>query len=1194
MAALDDKFHIKIGGYGFMLSMMPRTGRHVYGREEAPHFVNKMSSGDPNYRDSTFFPHFVQNNWLNGFDQEKMNDGGRFYRSSKLDTTDQEHLTLESNFSSTGQTTSGINVLTHVAWRAAATSSFGTGADGILTISADTTQAPTDATCTGTIGSTTLSATNASFAANQVIFIHQTTGTNAGSWLKTKIVSYSTGTITTLDALNVTYGTGAQVIVMPQYSTVTVDSGKVWTAKSWDDATGLGGFLVFMCSGTATITGTIRANGTAGVFQSDNSGNADTTGGGFYGGRGGGNEPYSGWGYNADGAFDTFDTNGNGGGGHQDNAGAGGGNGAAGTTAGSCIGGDAVGNASLTTLHLGGGGGGGSFGSNSGSGGSGGGAIFFYAKTLTVTGAITANGGAGGSGGSGRGGGGGAGGSILIRAQTATLGTALITATAGAGGAGTAASGGAGGAGRIHIDYATSYTGTTNPTLDATNDGTLSDTPAGSSYTFLCGTSEGKIYSWDGATTYTELFDTRRLTWYETGTDENLIVGDTGGTETAQSQGFQLAATTKVKSVQVYIKKNAGTPGDITVRIETDNTNKPSGTLANASATATITAFSTSTYGWVTVNFPAAFSLTASTTYHVVLKTAAAANDTNYAWAADGSSPSYSGGAMSTSTDGGSTWSAVSTKDAYFRVLGNTTRANASIISTISGTSKAYFGVGDPASTDAGDGRIVSYDGTTWALNKTFTGTNEVAVMSFAEFGVTTKLYVGLGSTAKIYTTTDATTYTLAKTITVPNNPGFVLAMKEYGGRLYVGGGYPEALYGNNTQYYGFLYSYDEYSWTNVSPFDHTVVTCLWVFDNLLFIGTIKKFLYVYNTASMDKLFEFPWDVQVTSMVSWNDKLALALAPTPGSSASGHEGVYLFDRNGFHNAFNVTSRSWYSLSTFNNNLMAGNDDGYVYQTSTATYISSGTLQTSYFEAALPSLEKHWRSISLHTVALPTGTSILVQYKTDESDASWTTIDTYDTVGATYEEFTFPDTIYSKKISFLLTFTTSVPSSTPSLTVMDVRYVISPTFKYLWKMKLACPDNIVWLDGTEPISTATSTISAGQTTLALTDASGFPTMGRGIVDDTTDDEFTWTGKSGNTLTGVSGLAQHTTSGLTVKITGAMLHKQLLTLKQTREFYTLTDIDGLTYEVLFHQMQEDDFIVNQDLGIENAVPVTLLET
>ena len=70
------------------------------------------------------------------------------------------------------------------------------------------------------------------------------------------------------------------------------------------------------------------------------------------------------------------------------------------------------------------------------------------------------------------GGGGGAGGSALIKAQTVAFGSALVTAAAGTGG-GTQSGGGNGSVGRIHLDYLTSYTGTTNPTLDARLDTSL-------------------------------------------------------------------------------------------------------------------------------------------------------------------------------------------------------------------------------------------------------------------------------------------------------------------------------------------------------------------------------------------------------------------------------------------------------------------------------------------------------------------------------------------------------------------------------------------------------------------------------------------------------------------------------------------------------------------------------------------------
>ena len=1199
MAALDSKYHIKIDGYGFILARMPRADRHIYGREEAPSFVNKFSSGDPNYRDSTFFSHWVQNNWLNGFDQEKWNDGGKFYRSSGVDTTIQEKLTLQKRFFSAGQALAGKQVKCQEAWRASATSAFGDGSDGALTISADTTDAPIDSVCTGTSGASTLSATNASFAAGQIILIHQTQGTGAGTWQKNKITAYIAGTITLETALNTTYTTGAQVLVMKQYTNVTIDSAKTLTAKAWNGT--VGGIISFLSNGTLTVTGTITA-----------------TGKGFRLGLGddGTRNGRQGEGETGNPQAESQSANGSGGGG-----GIGGSGGGTGGTAYQTI-------AALTSRFVFGGGGGGANRNTAGveaSGGAGGGIFFLYANTLTITGSVTANGNAGTNGtGESGGGGGGGGGCILLKSGTATLGSTLINATGGSGGtggtggdgggggagsavgsSGSAVNGGAGGTGRIHLDYATSFTGTTNPTLDSAIDSSLSSTPAGSNFTWYAGLTGGKIYSWNGASTWTEAFDTRRLQWYETVADgdTDYFIGDQAATERAQSQGFQLTTATKVKAVEVYIKKANGTPSDLQVRIETNNAGVPSGTLADANLTKTIAVASVgASYGWITVEFDSASTanLVASTLYHVVLKTAAAANDQNYNWKADASSPGYTSGARSHSADGGSTWTADSAADFLFRVMGEATDVNTVLVSSLSGTKKMYWGSGDPTGTSNSNARVYSFDGTTWVLVKTFNTTDESSVMAMVEFGqTTTKAYIGLGHTAKVYTTTDFTTFTLAKTISIPNNPGWVYDMVEYNQRLYVGGGYPQQLQGSSYQYNGFLYSWDEFSWTKISEFEHTVITSLEIFDSLLFVGTIKKRLYVYNTASMDKLFEFPWDVQITDMVKWDDKLAITIAPTPGSAATGNEGIYLFDRNGFHNAFAVTSRSWYSIRVFNNNLMGGEDNGTVYQTSSNTYQASGTLQTSYFEASLPSIDKLDRSLILHYEALPTGCTILAEYKTDESNASWTTIGTASTVDSLTTEFTFAVAFYTKKISIRLTLATTVSASTPTLKVQDLRYIVAPDFKYLWKMKLACPDNIMWLDGTEPISTTTAAVTAGQTTLALTDSSGFPTKGRGVlVDGSTEDEFTWTGNSGNTLSGIpatgdAALSAHTSTGYTVKITGKMMHKQLLTLKQAKTFYTLTDIDELTYTIFFNNYQADDFIVNQDDGLENNVPITLLE-
>lgn len=359
------------------------------------------------------------------------------------------------------------------------TEQFGNGSDGAVTISTNTTQSPTDSACTGTSGTTTLTATNAGFGAGKNILIHQTYGTGAGNWELNVIQSYTTGTITTKYPLENTYSTGAQVIVMGNYTDVTVNNGVTFSAKAWNGT--VGGIIGWIANGTTTITGTLSASALGFAGGTEPSG----TGG------------YQGWSSIGAGSM-SVGNNGSGGGGGAFGDGAGAGHGAGGGygTAGgngtassrtSGTGGTTVGTSNLTTLVFGGAGGAGGHRrtTTGGRGGNSGGGIFIFSNKLTVTGSIISNGEDGqyktGGTDSAGSGGGGAGGSVLIKAITATLGSNLITAN---GGIGEPINNpdGDGGVGRIHLDYAGTYSGTTTPTIDVTQDSSLY--PAGGSFIF--------------------------------------------------------------------------------------------------------------------------------------------------------------------------------------------------------------------------------------------------------------------------------------------------------------------------------------------------------------------------------------------------------------------------------------------------------------------------------------------------------------------------------------------------------------------------------------------------------------------------------------------------------------------------------------------------------------------------------------
>lgn len=445
---------------------------------------------------------------------------------------------------------------------------FGDGSDSSLTISSNTTEAPTDSACTGTAGTQSLSATNASFAVNQVIYIHQTRGTNAGQYERNTIQGYTAGTITLGTSLLGTYVTGAQVRVVPQYTNVTINSGFTYTAKAWNGT--VGGILAFLYNGTLSGAGNLSANGK-----------------GFRGGAAvtqvsGGNQGEG----TAGAGTVSAAANGNGGGGGQaDSIGAAGGGGGGNSTVGETaanqgshvggIGGSVVGATDLSNMVFGGGGGsggagqaGGSGTATSGAGGNGGGIIYVAGVTDSLTGTTTAYGLVGGDGtgtANPAGGGGGAAGSILRKSQVATLGTNLNIATGGAAGhyggsGGSATNGVVGGNGYIVLDYLTSYSGTTSPTLNAIQDNTLVTTT----------TIQARLGISNNGTAFEYL--TKNLTTLSTATWNRLSVSWVASTSTATfylnavslgtSKGTKTAISDNASLLYVGADKGASAVGD--------------------------------------------------------------------------------------------------------------------------------------------------------------------------------------------------------------------------------------------------------------------------------------------------------------------------------------------------------------------------------------------------------------------------------------------------------------------------------------------------------------------------------------------------------------------------------------------------------------------------------------------------------
>lgn len=275
-----------------------------------------------------------------------------------------------------------------------------------------------------------------------------------------------------------------QVIKVPHYTNVTIETGGILKPSSWNGL--VGGVLAFRTTGNITVngsilgtgygyrggdespttTGTYAAEGTLGFYNNifrDCWSNRNANGNG--GGSGHCWIP-DGWGverYASGGGGGSNETEGGGGGCHT------------GTDRCWCAGGAGyvTEDNNFTFLYMGGGGGSGGASkdsSNNGqAGGDGGGILYLTGRQIAINGSIASNGTKGNNvigydQWTAGGGGGGAGGSIFITGSTINI-QGSLEAIGGAGGTsiGQGAGGGNGGNGRVRIDYCDSLTGTSNP-----------------------------------------------------------------------------------------------------------------------------------------------------------------------------------------------------------------------------------------------------------------------------------------------------------------------------------------------------------------------------------------------------------------------------------------------------------------------------------------------------------------------------------------------------------------------------------------------------------------------------------------------------------------------------------------------------------------------------------------------------------
>ncbi len=128
--------------------------------------------------------------------------------------------------------------------------------------------------------------------------------------------------------------------------------------------------------------------------------------------------------------------------------------------------------------------------------------------------------------------------------------------------------------------------------------------------------------------------------------NQNFQFGHTSSVRDV-AQSFKPSITDKLNNIQVLIRK-VSTPGDLTVRIITDNNGSPSKTaLASATIKASLV---TGAYGWIPASFATPPALTAGTTYWIMLSVSSVNSSRYYFWGSD-SNQGYGNGVGKYSTN---------------------------------------------------------------------------------------------------------------------------------------------------------------------------------------------------------------------------------------------------------------------------------------------------------------------------------------------------------------------------------------------------------------------------------------------------------------------------------------------------------------------------------------------------------------
>lgn len=133
------------------------------------------------------------------------------------------------------------------------------------------------------------------------------------------------------------------------------------------------------------------------------------------------------------------------------------------------------------------------------------------------------------------------------------------------------------------------------------------------------------------------------------------------------AQSFKITSASTIGSIKLWLRK-IGTPtGNLTVNIYADSAGSPGSLVTNGTSQTLAASKLATLYDYFEFKFSTPPSLSANTTYWIVLETTDSASSSNYVrWGTDKSNPGYLDGELKVYAS--SAWSAIS-RDAFFQVL---------------------------------------------------------------------------------------------------------------------------------------------------------------------------------------------------------------------------------------------------------------------------------------------------------------------------------------------------------------------------------------------------------------------------------------------------------------------------------------------------------------------------------------------